>query len=137
MSDPTDIPNWLRIDDRITSSGRLTQPQIVNLQSIGVKYVINLAPDTHERALAGERETVARNGMDYIYIPVAFDAPTEEDFSHFYAAMKEIGDRPVHVHCIVNARVSAFLYRYRRDILGVNDADAREPMERVWQPGGE
>lgn len=42
---------------------------------------------------------------------------------------------PVHVHGIVNARVTALLYRYLRK-LGVDAATARRDLERVWQPGG-
>jgi hypothetical protein len=41
---------------------------------------------------------------------------------------------PVHVHCIANARVSAFFYRYRRDVLGMDEAQARAEMEEVWRP---
>jgi hypothetical protein len=40
----------------------------------------------------------------------------------------------VHVHCIANARVSAFCYRFRRDVLGMDEAHARAEMEAVWQP---
>jgi hypothetical protein len=36
----------------------------------------------------------------------------------------------------VNARVSAFLYLYRRDVLGMNEVQAREAMETIWRPGG-
>jgi hypothetical protein len=42
----------------------------------------------------------------------------------------------VHVHCIANYRVSAFFYRYRRDVLGMNEAEARAEMEQVWHPEG-
>jgi len=38
------------------------------------------------------------------------------------------------VHCIANARVSAFFYRFRRDVLGMDEAQARAEMEAVWQP---
>ena len=65
-----------------------------------------------------------------------FDEPSDEDFARFCAAMDEIGDAPVHVHCIVNARVSAFFYRYRRYVLGWDEAAARAPLETLWQPGG-
>jgi hypothetical protein len=40
-------------------------------------------------------------------------------------------DVPVHVHCIANYRVSAFFYRYRRDVLGMDEARARAGMEEV------
>ncbi len=50
--------------------------------------------------------------------------------------MEKLKDVPVHVHCIANARVSAFFYRYRRDVLGMDEAQARAEMEAVWQPKG-
>jgi protein tyrosine phosphatase (PTP) superfamily phosphohydrolase (DUF442 family) len=136
MADPSDIPNWRRLDARITTSGQPSEEQLALIRALGVGHVINLALHSHEKALADEAGTVAALGMAYIHIPVAFDAPTEEDFGRFCAAMADIGDRPVHVHCIVNARVSAFFYRYRRDVLGWEDAAARGPMETIWRPGG-
>jgi hypothetical protein len=50
--------------------------------------------------------------------------------------MAETADAPVHIHCIANLRVSAFLYRYLRDVAGQHDADARTLMDTVWRPGG-
>jgi hypothetical protein len=41
---------------------------------------------------------------------------------------------PVHVHCIMNYRVSAFYYRYNRDIRGMRESEARALMERQWSP---
>ena len=54
----------------------------------------------------------------------------------FCSAMAELNDVPVHVHCIANYRVSAFFYRYRRDVLGENDTAARADMEQIWHPEG-
>ena len=45
-------------------------------------------------------------------------------------------DVPVHVHCIANYRVSAFFYRYRRDVQGMDDVAARAEMEQIWRPEG-
>jgi hypothetical protein len=39
----------------------------------------------------------------------------------FCSAMEQLKEVPVHVHCIANYRVSAFFYRYRRDVLGMDD----------------
>jgi protein tyrosine phosphatase (PTP) superfamily phosphohydrolase (DUF442 family) len=136
MSDPTDIPAWLRLGDRLTTSGQPSEEQLVELRSLGVRHVINLALHTHPQALPDEAASVAGLGMAYIHIPVLFDAPTEEDFARFRIAMQSIGNDAVHVHCIINARVSAFLYRYRRDILGMDEAQARGALERIWCPGG-
>ena len=54
----------------------------------------------------------------------------------FCSAMERLKEVPVHVHCIANYRVSAFFYRYRRDVLGTNEAEARAEMEQVWRPEG-
>jgi hypothetical protein len=48
--------------------------------------------------------------------------------------MERLNGVPVHVHCIANYRVSAFFYRYRRDVLGMDAAAARSEMEAIWQP---
>ena len=136
MSDPTHIAVWRRLDSQITTSGQPTEDDLEALSAVGVEHVINLALHTHERALPDEAGSVTALGMTYTHIPVAFDAPTDEDFIRFCTAMESVAEAKVHVHCIVNARVSAFLYRYRRDILGMDEQQARKEMESVWQPGG-
>ena len=73
-------------------------------------------------------------GMTYVHIPVDFQNPTERDFDAFCTALNKASDSPVHVHCIANYRVSAFFYRYRRTILGMDAARARADLDRVWQP---
>ena len=45
----------------------------------------------------------------------------------------EGGKVPVHIHCIANWRVSAFLYRYHRE-RGMAEGDARALLERQWSP---
>ena len=136
MPDLPHVAHWLRLDDRITTSGQPTEEQLAELAALGTRHIVNLALHSHERALPDEARTVAALGMRYTHIPVAFDCPTEADFLQFCAVMAATGDTPVHVHCIVNARVSAFFYRYRRDVLGWNEANARTAMERIWRPGG-
>lgn len=103
---------------------------------MGVGHVVNLALHSHPAALPDEAASVAALGMHYLHLPVAFDDPGEEDFAAFCAAMARIGDARVHVHCIVNARVTAFLYRYHRDVLHRAEARAKALMDSVWQPGG-
>ena len=136
MPDPTEIYAWARLDERLTTSGQPTEVQLTELRDIGVRHVINLALHTHERALADEASSVKRLGMTYIHIPVDFAAPGEADFECFCTAMRAVGNEDVHVHCIVNARVSAFVYRYRRDVLGMDEPTARQAMEQVWRPDG-
>jgi len=131
VADPEGIYNWRRLDDRITTS-----EQLVDIRDLGVKHVVNLALHTHEKALPDEAASVSRLGMEYIHIPVDFQNPTEHDFEQFCAVMEKLKDVRVHVHCIANYRVSAFFYRYHRDVLGMDKAKARAEMEAVWHPEG-
>jgi protein tyrosine phosphatase (PTP) superfamily phosphohydrolase (DUF442 family) len=136
MTDPDTIHNWRRLDDRITTSGQPTEPQLADIHALGVAHVVNLALHTHEKALPDEAESVRRLGMTYTHIPVDFQNPTDQDFDKFCAVMSDLKDVPVHVHCIANYRVSAFFYRYRRDVLGWDETKARAEMEAIWHPEG-
>jgi protein tyrosine phosphatase (PTP) superfamily phosphohydrolase (DUF442 family) len=79
---------------------------------------------------------VSRLRMTYIHIPGEFQNLTDEDFDQFCSVMEQLKEVPVHVHCIANYRVSAFFYRYRRDVLGMDEAQTRADMEHVWKPEG-
>lgn len=136
MSDPDGIYNWLRLDERITTSGQPSVTQLAEIAALGVRHVVNLGLHTHEKALPDEAGTVAALGMRYIHIPVDFQNPTDQDFETFCTTLESLGDVPVHVHCIANFRVSALFYRYRRDVLGMNEAAARAEMHKLWEPAG-
>ena len=136
MADPKSIYNWRRLDDRITTSGQPTEEQLAEIHALGIRHIINLRLHSHEKALPDEAASVRRLAMTYIHIPVDFQNPTDADFAQFCSAMEQLKGVPVHVYCIANFRVSAFLYRYRREVLGADEAQARADMEQVWQPKG-
>lgn len=133
MADPDDIRGWQRLDADLTTSGRIEEKDVARLADLGVAHVINLALETHPEALAGEGEKLAGQGIAYTHIPVPFDAPGEDHFAAFVAAMEQ-GAKPVHVHCIMNWRVSAFLYRFNRERRGMAETQARAIMEQQWSP---
>jgi len=135
MADPTTIYNWRRLDSRLTTSGQPSEEELGAIAALGVRHIVNLGLHSHEKALPDEAGTVAALGMAYIHLPVDFQNPTEADYLRFRAVMAELAGAPVHVHCIANYRVSAFLYRYRRE-QGLSEAEARADMEAVWQPTG-
>jgi protein tyrosine phosphatase (PTP) superfamily phosphohydrolase (DUF442 family) len=134
ITDPAAIYNWRRLDHRITTSGQPTEAQLGGLHALGVRHVVNLGLHSHEKALPDEASSVRALGMAYIHIPVDFKNPTDADFDRFCTVMAELQSVPVHVHCIANYRVSAFVYRWRRDVLGMDEAAARPDLEQVWQP---
>lgn len=133
-TDPETIYNWHRLDARVTTSGQPTEAQLASLAALGVGNIINLGLHSHEQALPDEAASAAALGLRYIHIPVSFQNPTAQDFAAFCAALEALGDAPVHVHCIANYRVSAFFYRYRREILGMAEPLARLDLEKLWRP---
>lgn len=135
-SDPSGIFNWQRIDDRLTTSGQPSEEQLTALANLAVTHIVNLGLHSHEKALPDEEMSVHALGMNYIHIPVPFDNPAENDFERFKNVMEAFSTKTIHIHCIANLRVSAFFYRYRRDMLGWEEAKARDEMERIWRPGG-
>ena len=133
MTDPDDIRAFVRIDGRITTSGRLQEADPARLAAIGVRHVINLALDEHPDALPEAATRMAQAGLRYTHIPIPFDAPTDAYYRAFRAAI-EADDAPVHVHCIMNFRVSALFYRWHRDVRGMEESEARALMEQIWTP---
>jgi uncharacterized protein (TIGR01244 family) len=130
--DPSDIRNWQRRPDGITTSGKLEAGDPARLAAIGVRHVVNLALDSHPEALADEGALLAAAGIAYTHIPVPFDAPTQD---HVAALAEALGQHPgpAHVHCIMNWRVTAFFYLLDR-AAGVPEPEARARMAEVWNP---
>ncbi len=98
--------------------------------------VINLAPHNAENALDNEPALIKALGMQYIHIPVNFLNPSESDFTLFIAAMQSHESKRIWLHCAANMRASAFLFRYRRDVLKENQFTAKIDLEKIWQPLG-
>jgi uncharacterized protein (TIGR01244 family) len=132
MADPLDIPCWQRLDARVSTSGRLQAEDIARLKATGVRHVVNLALADSPGALADEDAIAAAEGLRYTHIPVPFGAPDDTHFARFRQAI-EADHEPVHVHCIMNWRVSAFFYRYHRE-RGMPEPEARRLMEQQWSP---
>jgi len=132
VADPADIRNWQRRSAGLTTSGRLEPHDPARLAAIGVTHVVNLALADHPEALADEGVLLAAQGIGYTHIPVPFDAPRPEHVAALRAALAA-ATGPVHVHCIMNWRVSAFLYLIDRET-GVPEAEAHARMAEIWDP---
>ncbi len=130
--DPADIRNWQRRADGITTSGKLEPHDPERFAAIGVRHVVNLALGSHPEALADEAALMAAVGIAYTHIPVPFDAPTPAHLAALAEALTA-HPGPVHVHCIMNWRVTAFFYLLDR-AAGVPEPEARARMAEVWNP---
>ena len=136
MHDLPKVLNWRRLNKRITLSGQPTEAQLSKIKDIGATQIINLGPHTNKGALADEAGAVADLGMAYVYIPVDFENPTVEDFDRFCQAIERADGQTIHVHCIYNARVTAFFYRYAKMGKGGIESDVFALMDGIWRPGG-
>ena len=136
MTDPDHILNWRRWSDQITLSGQPSEAELVELRDAGVRHVVNLGPHDNKGALPDEAGSLAALGLEYHYIPVDFEHPTDADFGRFCAILRDLDGQRTHVHCIYNARVSAFFYRYANEGRGGESCEAFALMDSIWRPGG-
>lgn len=128
------ITNYLRLSPALATAGQPTREQFADVAAAGFRTVINLALPTSTNALPDEPDIVARHGMDYVHIPVVWEAPRFEDFARFADAMRARVGRPTFVHCAMNLRVSAFMFLYRTLVDGVAQAEAASDLHRIWTP---
>jgi protein tyrosine phosphatase (PTP) superfamily phosphohydrolase (DUF442 family) len=128
------ILNQFKATEDIASSGQPTEAQFEEIASGGYDAIINLAMPDHENSIANEGSIVTSLRMMYIHIPVPFDAPNEDHFATFSGCMNALKNKRVWVHCIVNARVSAFLFRYLQEDKGFSAIEAKTPVLEQWLP---
>lgn len=128
------IINFAEISDRISTSGQPAAADFPAMAAQGFSTVINLALPSSDHALPDEGAIVTGLGMNYLHIPVRWEAPRVEQFRHFAGIMRQLDGEKVWVHCALNMRVSCFMYLYRRHELGWPDADARRHMDPIWNP---
>lgn len=119
-----DIINYIEINENISTSGQPTQEQFKDIRNLGFEVVINLAVSTSEGKLENEDDIVSSLGMNYIHIPVDFEYPTQKNLKDFIEILTALSHKKVWVHCILNHRVTAFMYVYHKYVL-------RTPFEEV------
>jgi protein tyrosine phosphatase (PTP) superfamily phosphohydrolase (DUF442 family) len=129
-----DIYNFLKISDRIATSGQPTVEQFHAIKESGYQVVVNLALPESANALPDEKQIVETQGMQYVHIPVLWEKPTIENVTDFFNTMESNADKKVFVHCAANMRVSAFMYLYRRLHENISDEDAKKDLNQIWVP---
>lgn len=128
------VRNFRRLDALISTGGQPTEAQFQTIAVEGTRAVINLALPTSTYALSDERAVVTGLGMDYLAIPVVFEAPTAEDFARFCAELEARREQKVFIHCALNYRASAFMALYRMRRLGWSREAALTELLQVWEP---
>ncbi len=129
-----DILNFRPLTDSLLSSGMPTADQVQAIAQAGVDLVINLAPFDPEHDLNDEAGLVASARMDYLNIPVDWEAPKQKDLQAFMETMDQNRGRKILVHCRANYRATGFIALYRMLRLGWNREDALKDVQSVWDP---
>lgn len=131
-----DAESTHQVFDGLWTSGQLSEHDISTLPALGIELVVNLALPSSNNALPREAELVTGLGMAYVHIPVVWECPDPAQFDQFVGVLQAFADRKVWVHCARNMRVSAFVYLYRKCVMGEADERAAFPMREVWRPNG-
>ncbi|MEO0346736.1 MAG: protein tyrosine phosphatase family protein [Pseudomonadota bacterium] len=129
-----EVNNYVAYDETFSSGGGVTAPALERLRDAGLERVIFLAYSDQEQSLENEDRVVDKLGMDFVHIPVRWDAPDANHFGLFAAIMQQAPERPTLVHCQANYRASAFAMLYRVIYDNVPLAEAKADMNAVWTP---
>jgi len=129
------IYNYRKVPNLFETSGQPGKQQLKLLAKKGYEVVINLAPSSIiEGSVINEAEILEKEEVEYIHIPVDFFKPTEIDFKEFVSNLEKNKNKKIWVHCAANIRVSAFVYKYRRDVLKLPHDEIIGDMESLWTP---
>lgn len=128
------ILNYRWISDRLASSGQPEEHQFKYIAAAGYRAVINLAMPDFAKAIPEEGNIVTALKMLYVHIPVPYEAPERFHLQAFFGVMEAFREHRVWIHCVVNHRVSAFLYLYRRLLEGASAEEAKAVMLPSWKP---
>ncbi|MGI9261858.1 MAG: protein tyrosine phosphatase family protein, partial [Woeseiaceae bacterium] len=114
--------------------GQPSKEQLELLKEEGFERVAYIAFSNSRGAIADEDAIVKELGMDYVQVPVIWDAPTMADFYAFAGAMQRDADKKTLLHCQANFRASAFAFLYRVIYQGVSVTAAKADMNSIWTP---
>lgn len=130
----SEISNYREYSPVFASSGQPSKTELDALAAAEYERIIYIAFSTSGKALENEDDIVKNLGMDYVHIPVIWDAPSNADFYAFADVMQRYPDKKTLLHCQVNYRASAFSFLYRVLYQDVSVAEAKADMNSVWQP---
>ncbi|MFL2501289.1 MAG: protein tyrosine phosphatase family protein [Luminiphilus sp.] len=129
---PLSLVNEIQYSPNLTTAGQPSEEQFQALAEAGFQQVIFLAFNDHKNALRNEDRIARSAGLEFVHIPVAWDAPTSDDFDTFAAVMR--ATEKTLVHCEVNFRASVFGFLYQVIYLGTPAEEAWGLLTRIWMP---
>lgn len=129
-----DIVNFFPLGADLATAGQPEPDHFPLIAEAGFDVVVNLVPAENPDALLDEAELVEAAGMQYVYLPVLWDNPSLKDLDDFFDVIDRLRGRRLFVHCVLNYRVSAFIYLYQYLVQGTPQSEARTLMDTIWDP---
>ena len=128
------INNYIKINNNITTSGQPTAQEFEKISKDGFETIINLAVCHSEGRIEDEDKIVSSLGMNYIHIPVEFEDPKQKNLLDFIEILEALQNKKVWVHCIMNYRVTAFMYVFHKYILKTPFDNIDLSILEEWSP---
>lgn len=127
------IKNFVQISDKIATAGQPTSDELRLVSERGYKHVVNLGMPDHPKSLPEEARLASDLGMSYHHIPVKFDKPRRDQVRLFCNLMVVLKKEKVFVHCIMNFRVSAFMYHYLSKVEKLSEVESKSAVFECWE----
>lgn len=118
----------------MATAGQPTAEQFALIAAAGFQAVINLAIPDSDDALEDEARIVQSLNMDYVHIPVAWEAPSIADIEQFFAALDNHQGQKIFVHCAANKRTAVFVFLYRVMKVQQPCKEAFPDVMKIWTP---
>ena len=128
------IVNFYQLDDNIGTAGQPELDQFRDISAAGYEIVLNLSLSDSPNAIDNENNIISELNMTYVHVPVDFKTPALEDLELFFKHMKKHEHKKIFIHCVMNWRVSAFMFLYHTIKCDMPVADALQHMNAVWEP---
>lgn len=128
------IYNHRVLTANLCTGGQPDESELETVCQADFELVINLGLSDAPYAVKDEALIIASRGLDYIHLPVNFEAPEIDQFYAFCGIMREQRDRKIFLHCAANKRVSVFIALYRVVVEGWRFTDAERDILAIWEP---
>ena len=129
-----EITNYREYSELLSSSGQPSESQLHALEAAGFERVVFLAFSDSHGSIANEDALVEKLGMEFVHVPVDWEAPSKTDFYLLAGAVEWESHKKTLIHCQVNFRASAFSFLYRVLYNDVDMGDAKTDLDSVWVP---
>ncbi len=130
-----DIYNYYKVEGLYSTSGQPSKSDFFIIAEKNYEIIINLAPKSMiGKYILKEDKILNSLNIKYIHIPVNFNNPTEYDFEQFSNSITSNKNSKIWVHCVANMRVSAFTYKFKRDVLNYKHDQIINDLNAIWRP---